>query len=136
MNQMPKFEVPEMVREMAEKNVLQAKDAYEKMKSAAEETTGMLETTYTNASKGAVEFNVKAMEALRTNVNASFDYMSAMFGTKSLAEATELSTLHFRKQFETLTAQAKDLSGIAQKVAGETAEPIKTGANKNLRTVS
>src|ERR1700693_1534222 len=67
---MPNIEVPEMVREFAEKSVQQAKDVYARIKSAAEETTDVLEDTYANASKGATEFNLKALEALRVNVNA------------------------------------------------------------------
>ena len=131
--EMPKMEVPEMVREIAEKGVKQAKEGYDKMKAAAEDTTDLLETTYTAASKGATEFNMKALEALRANVNASFDFTTAMFGTKTLAEAAELSTAHFRTQFEALSAQAKELSALAQKIATETSEPIKTGVSKTFK---
>ncbi|HMN51423.1 MAG TPA: phasin [Xanthobacteraceae bacterium] len=134
--EMPKTEVPEVVRELAEKGVKQAKDAYEKMKSAAEETTDLLETPYTTASKGAAEFNAKALEALRANVNASFDYTSKMLGSKTLADAAELSTTYFRAQFEALTAQAKDLSALAQKIATDTSEPIKSGVAKNFKAFS
>ncbi|MBY0530373.1 MAG: phasin [Xanthobacteraceae bacterium] len=131
--EMPKIEVPEMVREFAEKGVKQAKDGYDKMKAAAEETTDLLENTYTVASKGATEFNMKALEALRANVNASFDFTAAIFGTKTLAEAAEISTAHFRAQFETLTTQAKDFSALAQKIAAETSEPLKTGVSRNFK---
>jgi phasin len=127
---MPKIEVPEMVRDFAEKSVQQAKDTYAKFKSAAEETTDMFEDTYATATKGATEFNLKALEALRLNVNSAFDYTRELFATKSLAEAVELSSTHVRKQFEALSTQAKDLTTIAQKVATETAEPIKTGVSK------
>ena len=41
---MPKMEVPAAFREFAEKGVAQTKDAYEKMKAAAEESDRMLET--------------------------------------------------------------------------------------------
>lgn len=131
--EMPKMEVPEMVREIAEKGVKQAKEGYDKLKSAAEDTTDLLETTYTAASKGATEFNMKALEALRANVNASFDFTTAMFGTKTLAEAAEVSTAHFRAQFEALSSQAKELSALAQKIAAETSEPLKTGVSKTFK---
>ena len=131
--EMPKMEVPEMVREIAEKGVKQAKEGYDKMKAAAEDTTDLLETTYTAASKGATEFNMKALEALRANVNASFDFTTAMFGTKTLAEAADISTAHFRAQFEALSAQAKELSSLAQKIPTETSEPIKTGVSKSFK---
>jgi phasin len=130
---MPNIEVPEMVREFAEKGVQQAKDVYARIKSAAEEATDVLEDTYTSATKGATEFNLKALETLRTNVNASFDYTSELMGSKTLADAVELSAGHMRKQFESLSAQAKTLSALAQKVATETAEPIKAGISKTMK---
>ncbi|WP_428029185.1 phasin [Ancylobacter sp.] len=141
---MPKFEVPKFdmpgqlevpaaVREMAEKNVQSARDAYEKMKASAEETTDLLEDTYSTASKGMVEYNAVALESLRTNVNAAFDYVGALFGAKSVSEAVELSTGHMRKQFDVLSAQAKELSTLAQKVAADTAEPIKASVEKTIK---
>jgi phasin len=130
---MPNGEMPEMVREFAEKSVQQAKDAYARIKSAAEESTDLLEDTYTSATKGATEFNLKALEALRANVNASFDYTSELFASKTLADAVELSASHMRKQFESLSAQAKTLSTLAQKVAAETAEPIKASMSKTMK---
>ena len=49
-----------------------------------------------------------------------------MFGVKTPSEFVELSTKHAREQFETLTGQGKELAGLAQKVATDTAEPIKS----------
>lgn len=130
---MANIEVPAVVREIAEKGVQSARDAYEKMKSHAEETTDLLEDTYSTASKGVAEYNTLALEALRSNVNATFDYFSALLGTKSVSEAVELSTGHLRKQFDVLSNQAKELSVLAQKVASETAEPIKASVEKNIK---
>ncbi len=123
--EMPKMEVPAAFREIAEKNITQAKETYEKMKHAAEEATDMLEGTYATASKGCSDYGLKVIETARTNSNAAFDLMSKLFGAKSYAEAVELSTGYMRSQFETMTAQAKELTEHAQKVATETAEPIK-----------
>lgn len=130
---MPNLEVPAAMREMAEKSVQSAREAYEKLKTSAEETTDLLEDTYTTASKGVVEYNAVALESLRTNVNAAFDYVGALFGAKSVSEAVELSTGHLRKQFDVLSAQAKELSTLAQKVATDTAEPIKASVEKTIK---
>ncbi|MCJ8143745.1 phasin [Ancylobacter sp. A5.8] len=130
------LEVPAAVREIAEKSVQNAREAYEKLKTSAEETTDMLEDTYSTASKGVAEYNAVALESLRANMNATFDYFGALLGTKSVSEAVELSTGHLRKQFDVLSAQAKELSVIAQKVATETAEPIKASVEKNIKKVS
>ena len=139
--EMPKFEIPNVempaaFREFAERGVAQAKDTYEKMKAAAEEATDVLETTYSTASKGASDYGLKMIEAARVNTNAAFDYAGELFAAKSLSEMIELSSAHARKQFETLTAQSKELGALAQKVATETAEPIKNGMNKAFSKVA
>jgi phasin len=128
--EMPKMEVPAALREWAEKGVAQAKDGYEKMKSAAEEATEVLEDTYATAAKGCTDYNLKVIEVARINTNAAFDYASEMLAVRSVSEMVELASAHARKQLETFTAQAKELSAIAQKVATETSEPIKTGVSK------
>ena len=107
---MPKMEMPAAFREFAENGVAQAKDTYEKMKSAAEEATDVLENTYSTATKGASDYGLKVIEAARANTNAAFDFASEIMTAKSLSEVVELSTSHARKQFEALTAQTKELS--------------------------
>src|ERR1700734_202312 len=133
--EMPKFEIPKVempaaFREFAERGVAQAKDTYEKMKAAAEEATDVLETTYSTASKGASDYGLKMIETARVNTNAAFDYAGELLAAKTLSEVVELSSAHARKKFEALTAQTKELGALAQKVATETAEPIKSGMNK------
>lgn len=119
---------PEFFRELAEKSVEQAKENYARMRNAAEGATDMVEDSYLTAARGATEFNLKAVEALRANVNSSFDYARELLAAKSLAEALELSAVHMRQQFETLSDQAKEFSALARKVATETA-----ASGKNFR---
>ncbi len=130
---MPKMEMPAAFRELAEKSVAQAKENYEKMKSMAEEATDLMEDTYTTASKGCSGYGLKLIETARANTDAAFDLMSGLMGAKSYSEVVELTSGYMRKQFETMTAQAKELSEHAQKVATETAEPIKESFNNALK---
>jgi phasin len=134
--ELPKMEIPAAFREMAEKSVSQAKETYEKMKSAAEEATDVLEDTYAAASKGASDYGLKVIEAARANTNAAFDFATQLMTVKSLSEMVELSTAHTRKQFETLTAQSKELAAIAQKVAVDSAEPVKESFGKVFKKVA
>jgi phasin len=133
---MPKMEVPAAFREFAEKGVTQAKDNWEKMKAATEEATDLIETSYATASKGAADYGLKLVEVARANMNAAFDYASQLLTVKSASEAVELSTGHMRKQFDALTEQSKELAALAQKVATETAEPIKEGMNSAFKKVA
>lgn len=130
--EMPKFEVPKIemppaFREIAEKSIAQAKENYEKVKSAAEQATDVLEDTYSTASKGCTGYGLKLIETARANSNAAFDLYGELMGAKSYAEVVELTTSFMRTQFETMTAQAKELSEEAQKVATDCAEPMKEG---------
>ncbi len=122
---MPNMEVPAAFRELAEKGIAQCKDNYEKVKGAAEEATDLLEETYATASKGASGYGLKVIETARANSNAAFDLFGELLTAKSYSEVVELSTRYMRAQFDTLTAQSKELSELAQKVAKETSDPIK-----------
>jgi phasin len=126
----PGVEAPAAFRDMAEKSLSQAKDSYEKMKSAAEEATGVLEDTYATASKGAADYALKMIEVARENSNATFDFAIQLLGAKTFSEFVELSSTHARKQFESMSEQTKELASLAQKVATEAAEPLKEGITK------
>src|SRR6478736_2757499 len=123
-------QVPEQMRAFAEKGVSQARDNYAKFKDAAETHNGTIEAVFTSYSKGASEYSAKLVEFFKANTSSSLDFAQELFGVKTPAAAMELWTSHTRKQYETLTAQAKELAELGQKVATETVEPIKTSASK------
>jgi phasin len=130
---MPKIEVPAAFREMAEKGIAQCKDNYEKIKTAAEEATDVLEETYAAATKGASGYGLKVLENARANSNAAFDLLSELMTTKSVSEVVETSTAFWRERFDALMAQGKELADVAQKAATETSEPIKAGFSSAIR---
>ena len=124
------FEVPEQMRAFAEKGVSQARDSYAKLKDIAESHNSTMEAVFASASKGASEYSAKLMEMMKAGTTANLDFAQELVGVKSPSEALTLWTSHTRKQFETFTAQAKELAELAQKVATETAEPIKASVSK------
>lgn len=134
--EMPKLEIPAAFREAAEKGVTQAKETWEKMKSVTEEATEVLEDSYNTAAKGASDYSLKMLDAARTNTNAAFDFAGKLMTAKSLSEMVELSTTHTRKQFDTLSAQGKELASLAQKVTTDTVEPLKAGMTSAFKKVA
>ena len=134
--ELPNMEVPAAFREFAEKGVVQAQDAYEKVKAVAAEATNVLEETCTTAAQGTAEYNRKAVEAVCAHADTFFDFALALLKVKSPTEFFKLSSAHLSKQFETVTEQTKELSTLAQKVASETAEPIKTGITNAFKKVA
>jgi phasin len=128
-------EVPEIFREAAEKSVKQAKDAYEKMRSAAEEATDVIEDQFESARSGFVALNAKALDAAKANSDATFKFAKDVLGVKTVAEAIELQTAFARQQYDLLTAQAKEMQELVQKVSTEATAPMKDAFAKIMKDV-
>ncbi len=122
------FQLPEQVREFAEKGVSQAREGYAKLKDAAETHNGAVQAVMTSATKGATDLSSKLLEIVKTNTNAGFDFAQELVAVKSPSAALELWTSFTRKQVEAFTGQTKELAELTQKIVSETAEPIKTSA--------
>jgi phasin len=136
---MPKFEIdlpntemPVAFREMAEKGLSHARDTNAKAKMACEQAGDLFKNTYANLTKGTQDYNLKLFEIARTNTRAAFDYAHELLAVKSPSEFIELSTAQMHKQFEIASVQNKELCALAQKVAGDVAEPMKKGMSSAL----
>ncbi|TCT12060.1 phasin [Tepidamorphus gemmatus] len=126
------LEVPAAFREMAEKNVMKAKEAYDSYKSLAEDATDALEDTFASINKGTNDFQAKALGVAKAQFNAGFDFVEKMIGVKSLAEAIEIQSEFARKQFDALTEQAKEFQALASRVQSESTKPFKDGIAKAM----
>jgi phasin len=131
-----KLEVPPAFRDYVDGAVAQTKRRYEKMKTAAEEATELLESTYTTASKGASDYGMKVIEATRANTNAIFDFAEKLLTAKTPAEVAALANSHASKQLETFKAQTEQLNGLAQKIANNVVGPLNAGVTKVFNAVS
>jgi phasin len=132
---MPTVEVPAVFRDFAEKGIAQARDAYAKMKTAAEEATDMVEDTYETAREGAFAIGVKALDAAKSNTDASFALARDLFGARTFAEVIELQTAFARKQFDTVAAQVKELQDLTAKFVTDTAKPVTSQVEKTFKDI-
>jgi phasin len=133
--EMPSVEVPAVFREFAEKGIAQARDAYSKMKSAAEEASDVVEDTYETAREGAFAIGVKALDVVKTNTDASFALARDLFGAKTFAEVIELQTAFARKQFDAVASQVKELQDLTAKFVTDTAKPVTAQVEKTFKDI-
>jgi phasin len=126
----PRTDAIQAYRATAEKGTAQAKEAFEKMSAATAEGTDLIKNSYSIAVKGAQEYNTKVNEFAQTNTKVAIEFVQKLLGVKSPSDVIELSTNHSRKQYETLSEQAKELAALAQKVTLATVEPLTTGVTK------
>lgn len=124
----------ESFRDFAEKGAAQSKEAYAKMKAAADDATKTVEATVESAHSGTVELGLKAIDALRTNAENSLSHMEALLGVKSISELLEVQTAFVRKQAELAMEHAKAMQEATRRVAENVAKPGKDAAEKALST--
>lgn len=125
--EVPKFEVPVVFRELAEKGAAQAKEAYDRIKAAAEDSSAVFEDSCATAAKGVCAYQLKLIEIARANTNAAFDLAAALAAARSLADVIEATSAHARQQFDAAIAQSKDLTALAQKTVLDSFAPLRSG---------
>jgi phasin len=134
--QLPKMAMPGAFREIAEHGVVRVKENCEKMKAASEEMADVLRETCSSNAKGAADYGGKLIEISNANTTSALDFFTNLMGTKSLSEIMTLSAAQARRNFDVASAQNRELWDLAQKVATETAEPIKKSFTRVLQKAS
>ena len=123
----------ESVRAAFEKGVAKSRAAFVKAKVSADEAANAFEQSFTAAKDGVIAINAKALEALRANTEANFEFMKASFAVKSLADLVALQSEFTRKQVDAMTGQAKDIGALTQKTVADAFEPLKDQMAKSFK---
>ncbi|HEX9168961.1 MAG TPA: phasin family protein [Roseiarcus sp.] len=129
----PVEEIQQSFRSALEKGVLESRAAFAKAKTAADEAASACEVSFAAAKDGALAINAKALEALRVNADANFDFLKSVFAAKSLADVIALQSEFARKQVETVTTQTKDIGALTQRAMANAVEPIKEQVAKSFK---
>ena len=134
--QLPKMAMPGVFLEIAEQGAVRLKENCEKMKAASGEMADAPRETCSTNAKASADYGAKVIEISSVNTNSAFDFLTHLMDTKSLSEIIQLSATQSRKNFEVTSAQNRELWELAQKVATETAEPIKKSFTRVLQKAS
>jgi len=74
----PLQEVQGKARALLEKSLVEGRANFAKAKSFANEATSAIEASYGVAKDGVVEFNVKAIEAIKASADANFELFKSL----------------------------------------------------------
>jgi len=119
----PKLEAPAVRGEAAQAPASEAKAAFARMKSATEAASGIFGETFEAAQSHSIAMTLKTVEIAKANADASFDFLKAIIGTKTIAECIEVQTAYARKQFDALNVHVKDVQDAAQKAGQDLVRP-------------
>jgi len=125
-------QMPEAVRVIAEKNIAQTRELYERSKDAFGTILESWEKTFDAAGQGAVALNRKLVDITQRNINSGFEFAKSLIGAKNVAEAVELHSAYWQKQLSTLRAQADEMRDLSTRVTADVVEPVKAQAKRGI----
>lgn len=128
MNTTPGFEVPGAMRELAEKSIGQARQAFDNFISTARRTAETAQGSAELARKSSQEVGAHTFRAAEQNVHATLDFAQKLIQAKSLQEALQLQAEFTRSQFAAVQAQAKEVGSMAQGAVKQGAEQLRGAA--------
>ena len=109
--------VPEAVRQLAEKNVEQARGAYNQFMDMARKAQDMISQSSGAVAESAREVQSKALGYAEQNMEAGFDFVSELSKAKDLKEYMEIQTRHTQKSMQAYSEQAQELGRLMTDVA-------------------
>lgn len=118
----PTMEIPDAVREMAERNVEQTRAAYNKFMEMARQAQSMATQSQGAMAVGALEIQQRAMRFTEQNIDANFNLAADLARARDLREFIEIQTRHAQQQMQTYTQQAQEL-GRMMADAAQKAQP-------------
>jgi phasin len=116
------FEIPEAVRELAERNVEQARSAYSQFMDMARKAQDAVTKSQGAMAAGALDIQSKALSYAEQNINASFNFAADLARARDLKEYLEIQTRYAQKQMQDYAKQAQDL-GRMMTDAAQKAKP-------------
>jgi phasin len=123
------FQVPPEMRAFAEQSVVQAKQAFDSVVSAAKGTMSSLEGQAAAAHAGVRDVQRKAIAFAEQNVDASFDFARRLLAAKTGEDVAKIQAEFLRSQIETFGEQTREL-GVAVTGAARGAAESKTESKK------
>lgn len=113
----PKFEIPESMRELAERNMEQARTAYSQFMDVTRKAQEMMTRSSMSMASGIREMQERSLRYTQHNLDASFNFASELARARDPKEAMEIQAKFARQQMESYNEQAQELSRLMASTA-------------------
>lgn len=114
MDQTRNFEVPNEMRDFAEKSVEQARRAFDGFMGAAQRTADTMENAGSTVQANAKDATRRTFGYAEQNVAAAFDLAQRLVRAKDMQEAMQIQSEFVRSQFNAMQSQMKEFGAAAQ----------------------
>ncbi len=116
------FEIPEQMRDFAEKSVDQARKAFDDFMGATHKAVTNVEDSANAVQAGASDVNKKALTFAEEQVDAAFKFAQALVKADNGEDMMKLQQDYLRSQMENLGEQAREFSNTASKTVQDAAK--------------
>ncbi len=113
----PSYQIPNEVRDFAEKSVEQARKAFEGFSGAAQKAIASVDASALPFTGGARDVGATALSHAEANVKAAFDLAQKLVKAADLQEVLQLQSDFAKEQFAAFQEQTKELGAAIQKAA-------------------
>lgn len=120
------FEIPDQMRDFAEKSVDQARKAFDDFINVSQQAVSKVEDSANEVKSGASDANRKTLSFAEEHVDAAFKFAQEMVRAKDVEEMMSLQQDYMRRQMEALGEQTRDISNAATKAAQDAAKKAKS----------
>lgn len=107
------YEIPNEMRDFADKSVEQARKAFDGFLDAAYKASNTLENQANTAQDSARAVAGAAVTFAEQNMSASFAYAQKLVRATSIEEVLKIQAEFAKAQIETLTKQVKEMGVVA-----------------------
>ncbi len=125
MSNKPVYEIPNEMREFAEKSVDQARKAFDGFFSAAQKAAEQVHGSAETARASTTDATAKVITQAEANVTAAFDLAQKLVRAKDINEVMALQGDFLKSQMASFQNQMKDLGTAVQKAAADVTKKAK-----------
>jgi phasin len=113
-SKMPKFEVPNEMRDLADKSIQQARRAFDTFMDASQEAVSRAKGSGETVQQSVEDAGRKAVSFAEQNVKAALEHGQALVQAKGLDEVMKLQSEFMRTQMQAMQSQMKAMGEMAQ----------------------
>jgi phasin len=107
------FQIPEQMRDVADRSVQEAKKAVEQFLDASQKAVANAEGSVRSLQEGAADINRQAMAFVEENMAASFDLAQRLVRARTVEEVASIQQEFMSRQMAKFAEQGKQIGEMA-----------------------
>ncbi len=123
MRETPPFEIPEAVRDMAERNVEQARTAYMQFLDMTRQAQEAVAKSSDVMAESAREIQNRTLRYAQDHVNASFSLATDLARARDIKDYLDIQTQFAQRQMKTYADQAQELGRLMAEMTKKAQPP-------------